>query len=83
MSPVTTQATRVLVLRHGQSEWNALGRWQGQADPPLTTLGRLQARQAAELLVSECPSFDLVISSDLKRAVVTADLIAEIGRAHV
>ncbi|MFM7125618.1 MAG: histidine phosphatase family protein, partial [Actinomycetota bacterium] len=43
--PVTTReaisekdapTTRVLILRHGQSEWNALGRWQGQADPPLT-----------------------------------------------
>ncbi|MET0826988.1 MAG: histidine phosphatase family protein, partial [Acidimicrobiales bacterium] len=30
---------RVLVVRHGQSEWNAVGRWQGQADPPLTELG--------------------------------------------
>lgn len=74
---MTTEATRVLVLRHGQSEWNALGRWQGQADPPLTTLGRLQARRAARLLASECPPFDLVISSDLDRAAVTADLIAE------
>lgn len=69
--------TRVLVLRHGQSEWNAVGRWQGQADPPLTTLGRLQARQAAQHLAAECPPFDLVISSDLERASVTADLIAE------
>lgn len=70
--------TRVLVVRHGQSEWNALGRWQGQADPPLTTLGRLQARQAGSLLASECPPFDLVISSDLERASVTADLLAEV-----
>lgn len=75
---MTTATTRVLVLRHGQSEWNALGRWQGQADPPLTTLGRLQARRAAQLLASECPSFDLVISSDLERASVTADLVAEV-----
>ncbi|MEC9424986.1 MAG: histidine phosphatase family protein, partial [Actinomycetota bacterium] len=28
--------TRLLVVRHGQSEWNAIGRWQGRADPPLT-----------------------------------------------
>ena len=35
--------TRVLLIRHGQSEWNADGRWQGQADPPLTDLGRHQA----------------------------------------
>lgn len=77
-SSVAHEVTRVLVVRHGQSEWNALGRWQGQADPPLTTLGRLQARQAGSLLASECPPFDLVISSDLERAAVTADLIAEV-----
>ena len=82
-APVTTSTTRVLVLRHGQSEWNALGRWQGQADPPLTTLGRLQARQAGHLLSTECPTFDLVISSDLERAAVTGDLLAEeIGCVH-
>lgn len=82
-APVATSTTRVLVLRHGQSEWNALGRWQGQADPPLTTLGRLQARQAGHHLNAECPSFDLVISSDLERAVVTGDLLAEeVGCAH-
>ena len=82
-SPVATSTTRVLVLRHGQSEWNAVGRWQGQADPPLTTLGRLQARQAGHHLRAECPTFDLVISSDLDRAVVTGDLLAEeIDCAH-
>ena len=35
--------TEVLLMRHGQSEWNAIGRWQGQADSPLTDLGRAQA----------------------------------------
>lgn len=75
--PASRVVTRVLVVRHGQSEWNALGKWQGQADPPLTTLGRLQARQAGGLLASECPPFDLVISSDLERASITADLLAE------
>ena len=39
--------THLLVVRHGQSEWNADGRWQGQENPPLTDLGREQARQAA------------------------------------
>lgn len=78
--PAPREITRVLVVRHGQSEWNALGKWQGQADPPLTTLGRLQARRAGALLASECPTFDLVISSDLERASVTADLLAEVVR---
>jgi broad specificity phosphatase PhoE len=71
-------ATRVLVLRHGQSEWNALGRWQGQANPPLTPLGEQQARIAGRLLASECPPFDAVVTSDLDRARVTGETIAGI-----
>ena len=45
-SPAPT--TRALLVRHGQSEWNAVGRWQGQADPPLSDLGRRQARELEE-----------------------------------
>ena len=65
--------TRFLVLRHGQSEWNALGRWQGQADIDLTDLGMEQARRAADKL----GTFDAVASSDLRRARMTATVIAE------
>jgi broad specificity phosphatase PhoE len=69
----------VLILRHAQSTWNADGRWQGQADPPLTALGQCQARQAARRLSGEQP-FDLVVSSDLSRAVETAALMnTELG----
>jgi probable phosphoglycerate mutase len=75
---VPSATTRVLVLRHGQSEWNALGRWQGQADPPLTALGEQQARIAGRLLASECPPFDAVVTSDLDRARVTGETIAGI-----
>jgi len=60
-------------VRHGQSEWNALGRWQGQADPPLSDLGRAQARAAAKSL----GSLDAVFASDLQRATETALIIAE------
>lgn len=63
----------VLVARHGQSEWNALGRWQGQADPPLSDLGRAQASGAADQL----GSFDAIIASDLDRALTTAMIIAD------
>ena len=67
-------STRVLILRHGQSVWNAEGRWQGQADIDLTDHGREQARLAAGLVASECPPFEAVVSSDLVRAAsATAD----------
>lgn len=66
--------TRLLVVRHGQSEWNAVGRWQGQADPPLDRAGQLQAVAASELL----GTFDAVWASDLQRARLTAEIIAEL-----
>ena len=56
--------TRVLLVRHGQSEWNADGRWQGQADPALTDLGRHQALHASRSL----GSVDAIVASDLQRA---------------
>lgn len=68
--------TRVLLLRHGESEWNAAGRWQGQADPPLSDLGRLQAQHAVRAL----GEVDAMVSSDLQRAVETAAIISsELG----
>jgi 2,3-bisphosphoglycerate-dependent phosphoglycerate mutase len=66
----------LLVLRHAQSIWNAEGRWQGWADPPLSSVGEQQSREAAALLAGEEP-FRLVVSSDLMRARRTAELIAE------
>lgn len=65
----------LLILRHGQSEWNAQGRWQGQADPPLTELGERQAQAAAEQLLNSKISFDGVASSDLQRARRTAEIL--------
>jgi broad specificity phosphatase PhoE len=66
--------TRLLVVRHGQSEWNAVGRWQGRADVALDEAGRLQAAEAALVL----GTFDGVWASDLQRAQLTAMIIAEI-----
>ena len=65
---------KLLIVRHGQSEWNALGRWQGQADPPLTNLGESQARKASQKL----GLFDLIVSSPLQRAKNTASIISEL-----
>jgi broad specificity phosphatase PhoE len=69
--------TTMLLARHGQSEWNAAGRWQGQADPPLSDLGRQQSHNAAPRI----GSVDLIVSSDLQRAVETAQIIS--GRLGV
>lgn len=69
-------ATHVLALRHGQSEWNALGKWQGQADTRLTDKGEQQARLAAEALAAEAHAFDAVWASDLERARRTAEIAA-------
>jgi probable phosphoglycerate mutase len=64
----------LLVVRHGESEWNALRRWQGQADPPLSDVGLRQAADAGLAL----GTFDAIWSSDLQRASLTANIIAEI-----
>ncbi len=63
----------LLLLRHGESEWNRQHRFQGQADPPLTPLGEQQARLAVEKL----REMTVVASSDLQRALRTAEIIAE------
>ncbi|MCP4435340.1 MAG: histidine phosphatase family protein [Actinomycetia bacterium] len=65
--------TNVLLVRHGQSEWNAAGRWQGQADPELTDLGRQQAGQAARAV----GAVDAIFASPLRRAATTAAIIAD------
>jgi broad specificity phosphatase PhoE len=73
MSTSDAETTRLLLVRHGQSEWNADGRWQGQADPPLSDQGRLQAREAARAV----GAVDAIWASDLQRAVETAAIVAE------
>lgn len=69
-------SARLLVLRHGQSEWNAQGRGHGWGDPPLSARGEQQARDAVPALrgAGLAPG---VVSSDLQRSVRTATLLAE------
>jgi broad specificity phosphatase PhoE len=75
--------TTVVLVRHGQSEWNAAGRWQGQADPPLTARGAAQARHAVGALRALGP-FAAVVASDLQRARRTAEVVADgLGLAPV
>ncbi|WEK05968.1 MAG: histidine phosphatase family protein [Candidatus Devosia phytovorans] len=64
---------RLLLVRHGESEWNAVRRLQGQADISLSPKGQDQARALAPLLASWRPDF--VLTSDLVRAVETAALL--------
>ncbi len=70
---IVSDPAQLLVVRHGQSTWNAEGRWQGTENPPLSTLGVRQARHAAQ----HVGTFDAVVSSDLERAFVTATIIAD------
>lgn len=66
---------RLVLLRHGQTDWNAGSRMQGQIDTDLTDLGRTQAVAAAEVLAKRQPL--LILSSDLRRAYDTAAALGE------
>ena len=61
---------RLVLLRHGQTAWNAEKRAQGHADIPLDAVGRRQAEKVAPLIAAYSPS--LLVSSDLARARQTA-----------
>lgn len=65
----------LLLVRHGQSEGNAAGVIQGRLDPPLTPLGREQARSLAERLRAESAA-DRIVASPLARARATAEIVA-------
>jgi glucosyl-3-phosphoglycerate phosphatase len=69
-------AGQLIVLRHGRTEWNATGRFQGQADIPLDDRGLAQAQQAAQVLAELAPG--AIVSSDLRRATQTAGALSEL-----
>lgn len=64
---------RIILLRHGQTDYNVAGRMQGHLDSVLTPVGHEQAARAAPVIAALAP--DRVISSDLRRAVDTAEVV--------
>jgi probable phosphoglycerate mutase len=66
-------ADRVVLIRHGESRWNAAGRWQGQGGPGLSDLGHRQAKVTAALLAAHVDDVALLVSSDLPRVTETAE----------
>ena len=67
--------TTLLLVRHGETDWNAEGRLQGHTDRPLSDYGRRQARRLAEELEGE--ELEAIYSSDLARAHETAEIVGE------
>ena len=65
----------ITFVRHGQTEWNSLGKQQGKEDIPLNSRGIEQAKQTAQLLADR--QFDRVYCSPLQRAKQTAQIICE------
>jgi alpha-ribazole phosphatase len=65
---------RVLLVPHAATDWNALGRYQGHSDQPLSATGRQQAARLAERFAEE--PLHTIFASDLRRAAETADTIA-------
>ncbi|MBU6334783.1 MAG: phosphoglycerate mutase family protein [Chloroflexi bacterium] len=65
---------RVLLIRHGETDWNAVQRYQGHGLVPLNARGRAQARALARRLAAG-PPLTALVSSDLPRAAETADIV--------
>ncbi|MCP5095378.1 MAG: histidine phosphatase family protein, partial [Chloroflexi bacterium] len=66
--------TTLLLIRHGQTDWNVAGRWQGHADIPLNEIGKAQANALAERL-ADWP-IKAIYRSDLMRCVQTATAVS-------
>src|SRR5438876_6692501 len=67
--------TTLILARHGETDWNRDGRFQGHADPPLNDRGREQARSLADALADQ--PIEAIYSSDLRRAHETAQIVAQ------
>lgn len=72
---------QLALVRHGESEWNALNLWTGWTDKLLTKKGFLEARMAAEKLRGS--RWDMIFESDLERVKETTDVIVKTLNLHV
>jgi broad specificity phosphatase PhoE len=75
--------TRLFIVRHGQTAWNAAGRLQGSSEVPLSDLGREQIAATAQRLARILEPQPIIVSSPLSRAVDTAQAIARAVGADV
>lgn len=66
--------TELIVIRHGETDWNRQHRFQGQIDVPLNAIGQTQAERLAQRLADE--PIDVLLASDLQRARSTAEALA-------
>ena len=79
---LTAAATSCLILlRHGQSEWNLSNRFTGWADVPLTEQGRKDAKYAGKLLCEAGMKVDIIYSSGLERSIETAEIVRDMLQA--
>lgn len=74
----SVSVTSLFIVRHGESTWNAVRRWQGSADPPLSEFGETQAKSAGAALGVLGP-LDTVVTSSLRRARRTGEHLAAVA----
>jgi 2,3-bisphosphoglycerate-dependent phosphoglycerate mutase len=84
VAPSPMMPNILLLVRHGQSEWNRLNLFTGWRDPDLTERGLIEARWAGRLIKTQSVTFDCAFTSRLKRAQNTLDIIlAELGQSAI
>src|SRR5579875_2032205 len=76
------ETSRLVLLRHGESEWNALNLFTGWVDVDLTDKGRAEAVRSGELMVGHDLLPDVVYTSLLRRAITTANLALDVADRH-
>jgi broad specificity phosphatase PhoE/RimJ/RimL family protein N-acetyltransferase len=73
--PPDATRTRFTLIRHGETAWNANGRWQGHAPVPLNDEGRRQAQALGRFMSGRDPQIQVIVASDLSRAFETAQIV--------